>query len=201
MDKKHLIAVLVISILLIASSLMASEQLDEVNAKFTYKGKPIHPFLVGEFSNPLSDNHPPMVTTVDVSASFDTNKYPADEVKWQYGQWRVEHKKGDGLDNYEAFGYSYLGKMANNIHVVELGNSGGGSGYFMDLVFIKFSEGEIFYEGKKEKQLLMSVVGIYTLGDRYEGKIKVYPDKVSIPASNLQHGGGSVDKDIELKLL
>jgi hypothetical protein len=69
----------------------------------------------------------------------------------------------------------------------------------MDLMLVKFSESAIMLEGKKEKQLLMSIVGIYSLGDRYEGKIKVYPDKVFIPASKGQFGGGAIEKDTELK--
>lgn len=47
-------------------------------------------------------------------------------------------------------------------------------------------------------QLLMTVVGTYSLGDRYEGEIKVYPDRVFIPASKNQYGGGALEKDVEV---
>jgi len=180
--------------------LMASEQLNEANAKFTYKGKPMHPFLVGKLSNFISDNRPPIVTTVDVSASFDTNEYPQSEIKKRDDWWFVERiDKYKDIPLYESFDYHWLGKLADGTHVLETGSSGGGSGFFMDLLFIKFSEGEIFWEGKKENQLLMSIVGTYSLGDRYNGDIKVYPDKVFIPASDGQFGGGSIEKDVELK--
>lgn len=180
--------------------LMASEQLNEANAKFTYKGKPMHPFLVGRLSNFISDNRPPIVTTVDVSAAFDTNEYPQREIKKRDDWWFVERTdKYKDIPLYESFDYHWLGKLADGTHVLETGSSGGGSGFFMDLMFIRFSEGEIFWEGKKEKQLLMSTVGTYSLGDRYNGDIKVYPDKVFIPASDGQFGGGSIDKDVELK--
>ena len=69
----------------------------------------------------------------------------------------------------------------------------------MDLMFIRFSEDEIMFENKNEKQLLMSMVGIHHLGDRYEGKVEVLPDKVLIHASPTQRGGGSIEKDVELK--
>jgi len=196
---KKLILFLVFFILFI-TPLMAGSQLDEANVKFTYKGKPIHPFLVGEFSNWLSYNRPPIVTTVDVAAAYDTNKYQKSSIEKRGDWWFAEKQEKDGdFVIRESFGYHWLGKLVNGVHVVEMGYSGGGSGFFMDLMFVRLSEGEIFSEGKKEKQLLMSIVGIYSLGDRYEGKIKVYPDKVFIPASEDQRGGGSIDKDIELK--
>lgn len=180
---------------------MASQQLEEANAKFTYHGRPIHPFLIGEFTGWLSDDRSPMITTVDVAAAFDSNKYPDDEVKGDKNYWsaeRTEEDKGAGINLYESYGYTWLGKMADNVHVVELAENGGGSGTFMDLVFFKFSEGEIMREGKKNSQLLMTVVGTFSLGDRYEGEIKVYPDRVFIPASKNQYGGGAMEKDVVL---
>jgi len=196
--KKFLLCLMFFVVFVMPS--MASEQLDELNAKFTYKGKPIHPFLVGEFSNRLSDNRLPMVTTVDVSAAFDTNEYQQSDVKKNNDWWFVEHIEKDGdITLYESFDYHWLGKLADGTHVLETGYSGGGSGFFMDLMFIRFSKGGIFWEGKKEKQMLMSIVGTYRMGDRYNGDIKVYPNKVFIPASEGQLGGGSIDKDVELK--
>ncbi len=182
-----------------AVSCFAGQQLDEANAKFTYSGKPIHPFIVKEFSNWLSDNRPPMITTVDVAAASDTNKYMDSEIEkrdnWLFA--KTEEMDGD-VRLYESFGYHWIGRLANGVHVLETGSSGGGSGFFMDLMFVKFSEGEIFWENKKENQLLMTIVGTYSLGDRYEGEIRIDGNKVLIPASADQRGGGSNDKDIEL---
>lgn len=181
------------------SPCLAGQQLDEANLKFTYSGKPIHPFVVKEFSNWLSDNRPPMITAVDVAAASDTNKYMDSEIEkrdnWLFA--KTEEMDGD-VRLYESFGYHWIGRLANGVHVLETGSSGGGSGFFMDLMFVKFSEGEIFWENKKEKQLLMTIVGTYSLGDRYEGDIKINGNKVLIPASEDQRGGGSNDKDIEL---
>lgn len=197
--KKYIFILIFMSIT--AIPLMASEQLDEANSKLTYKGKPIHPLLVQKFSNWTSDNRPPIVTTVDVSAAFDTNEYQQSEVKKRNDWWYTEKEEMDGdIRLYESFDYHWCGKLANGIHVLETGSSGGGSGFFMDLMLIRFSEGEIMWEGNKKKQLLMSIVGLYSLGDRYEGDIKVLPNKVLIGASKNQYGGGSIEKDIELEI-
>ncbi|MCP4651316.1 MAG: hypothetical protein GY853_14705 [PVC group bacterium] len=196
---KKIVVFLVCSIL-ITSPAIASEQLFEVNSKFTYKNKPIHPFLIGQFSNWCSDYRPPMTKTVDISAAFDTNQYQLSEIK-KRNDWLFSEKveRDGGFRFYESFHYHWLGKMENDVHVLEAGANGGGSGFFMDLIFVRFSEDEIMWENKREKQLLMSVVGIYSLGDRYDGDIKVYADKVVIPVSKGQFGGGSIEKDVELK--
>jgi len=171
----------------------------ESNENFIYKGKPIHPKLIYEFSNWMSDYRPPVVKTVDITAAYDTNEYQLDEIDKRNNWWFYEEIEKDGdITLYESFGYRWLGKMENGIHVLETGSSGGGSGFFMDLMLIKFSEGEVLWEGKQEKQLLMSIVGTYSLGDRYEGDIKVYPNKVFIPASERNSGGGAIEKDVEL---
>jgi len=193
-------AILICAIGVLATSSIATMQLNEANAKFTYKGKPIHPFLVGKFYNWMSDKRPPIVTTVDVASSFDTNEYQLSTIEKRGNWWFSEKKEGlKDITLYEAFGYRWLGRLANGCHVIEMFENGGGSGAFTDLLLIKFSEGTIMRDDKKDKQLLMTVVGTYTLGDRYDGDIKVYPDKVIIPPSKDQRGGGSLEKDVELR--
>lgn len=183
---------------LIATPLIASEALDEANAGFTYKGEPIHPFLLQEFTNPMSDNRPPMVTTMDVAAAFGSNKY-FEDVKRRDDWVFAERKELIGAPTYESFTYRWLGKTASGVHVLETGSSGGGSGVFMDLMFVRFSEGEIMWGDKTSKQLLMTIMGTYQLGDRYQGGIEVLADKVLVHPAPAQQGGGSVEKDVELK--
>ena len=198
MNKRQLILSLaLLAVFLYPSLALSGNDAIEADSHFTYKGKPIHPFLVKEFSNWISDNRPPVVTTIDVATAFDTNEYQQDTIEKRGDWWfaKAEEKDGDVV-LYEEFGYRWLGKLGNGVHVLETGAGGGGSGFFEDLMFIKFSEGEILWEGKKEKQLLMTITGSYSLGDRYEGKIKVYPGKVVIPASKSQAGGGSGDVEL-----
>lgn len=178
---------------------LANDMFTDANTNFTYNGKPIHPFLVKEFSNWLSDARPPMVTTVDVQAASDSNRYGNSDVEQRDDWWFASTEEMDGnVRIYESFGYHWIGKLDNGTHVLETGLSGGGSGFFMDLMLVKFSTGTILYEGQKTEQLLMTVVGYQSLGDRYEGEIRIEGNKVIIPASDEQRGGGSTDKEIVL---
>ena len=196
---KKIVLFLLLSVVF-TSPLMASESLSEANSKFTYKHKPIHPFLVMQFSNWCSDYRPPILKTVDISASFETNQYQQSEIKERNGWLFSEKVESEGeFRLYESFHYHWLGKMENGIHVLETGVNGGGSGFYMDLMFVRFSEDKIMWEDKPESQLLMSIVGIYSLGDRYDGDIKVCSNKVVIPVSKGQFGGGAIDKEVELE--
>jgi hypothetical protein len=183
MNMNKILLLLIFSVLFTVPSL-ASEALNEANAHFTYQGEPIHPFLIEKFSNWISDNRSPIVVTVDISASFNTNQYSQSDIQKNDNWWRAERHYTDGdIPLYESFSYQWLGRLNNGTHVLKTGSSGGGSGFFMDLMFIRFSTGEIMWEGKEHKQLLMSIVGTHSLGDRYMGDIQVFPDRVIIPAS------------------
>jgi hypothetical protein len=177
----------------------ADDMLADANANFSYKSKPIHPFLVQEFSNWLSDARPPIVATVDVQAASDSNRYGDSDVEQRDDWWFATKEETDGdISLYESFGYHWIGKLDNGTHVLETGSSGGGSGFFMDLILVKFSIGTILYEGQRTEQLLMTVVGYHSLGDRYEGKIRIEGNRVVMPASDTQSGGGSVGEEMIL---
>ncbi len=191
---------LIIALLLLVGvniNAYADSGFKEVDNYFTFKGKPIHPFLLEKFSNWISDYRPPIIVAVDVVAAFETNEYQNEIVKkLENGWWFAE--RGEDVSNYESFEYKWHGKMANGIHVVEVGSNGGGSGTFMDLIFLKVSEGSISWEDKQEKQVVLTIVKTFNLGDRYDGEVKVFPNKVLIKQSKNQYGGGAIDHDIEL---
>ncbi len=168
--------------------------LKEANDKFTYQGKPIHPGLIQQFMSWISDPGEPTTISVNVSAKHP-NQYGDDEVDVKAKNICTKPDK-DG----ESFCYQWLGKLANGIHVLSTGEITGGSGDFEDLVFVRFNIGEgINLYGQKYKQLLMTVVREYALGDRYGGDIKVLPDKVLIKASTNTSNDQVINKDVELK--
>ncbi len=179
----------------------SSNLIEEANKSFTYLGKPIHPFLMQKMQNWLSDDRPPITIAVDVKAAYDTNEFSNDSIKTEEGWYRAEREEEYGdVREYEMCSYKWHGKLGDKLHVVEFGSSGGGSGFFMDLLLVQFREGTISREGKIEDQLVMEIKGTYSLGDRYDGEIKVYPDRIVIPKSADQRGGGSTDKEVILKI-
>ena len=148
--------------------------LAEANAKFTYKGKPIHPKLVQEFATWLSDFCRPKTISVDIAAAFDTNEYSDYDVKIKRnGYVYFQEEKTSGY-----FYYKWLGRLKNGLHVLLTGDSGGGSGVFMDIYFVKFSIDKGFSpQGQPYPRLLMSIIRVYPLQDRYEGQIEVLPEE------------------------
>ncbi|MBF0216115.1 MAG: hypothetical protein HQL30_03860 [Candidatus Omnitrophica bacterium] len=183
---------------------------DEVNSDFTYRGKPIDPLLVMKLSTrEYRDDRPPVVVTVDVVAGNDINAGDSNYSKIEKvnGGWKAgyesyvypEKEQAILTDRY-GFWYKWVGKLANGWHVLETGYDGGGSGLFMDVMFIKVSQGEIIYSNEHHaRQILLTVMRTDRLGDRYDGDIKVYPYKVVIPASCNPHiGGESLDTELTI---
>jgi len=148
-------------------------ELKELNSKFTYKGKPVHPGLIQEFSGWLSDSWMPTTISVDIAAKH-RNEYFEDDVKVKENGSVWLSKEGER----GFFYYKWLGKLSNGLHVLEAGDSGGGSGIFMDIYFVRFETSEgMSPEGDPYDRLLMTVVRSHSLGDRDDGKIEVIPNK------------------------
>ncbi|MCH8312993.1 MAG: hypothetical protein IID17_08415 [Nitrospinae bacterium] len=142
--KLYLPLSLVLLVLLVfeGSKNEASKNIDdyiqEVNEKFMLEGKHIHPGLIAEFSNWMSDGARPHTVSVDVLAANDTNEYFKDS--YTVDQGRLNLNRDDG----SFFDYEWLGKLKNGIHVLEIWEGGGGSGVFMALFFVKFEIGSGF---------------------------------------------------------
>jgi hypothetical protein len=169
----------------LATPVLAGAALDEANRSFTYQSLPIHPFLVKEFSNWLSDYRPPMVTTVDVAAASESNRYYGAMVtKNASGAWCAEERDGDGrLSGRGSFCYHTLGRLQNGAHVLKTIDSSEGSGVFSSLIFVRFGEGKIFWQDKVEPQLRMSVVASHALAPGAGDTIKLAGNKVLISVS------------------
>ena len=157
-----------------------SEALAEANQDFTYKGTAIHPKLIQEFEIWLSDYCPPVTVSVDVIAATQArNEYESTGIITVGDTWFRYNSEEQGY--YE---YRRLGTLESGIHVLETAYSGGGSGIFMGLLFVRFAVDKPYnLDGLPYERLLLQVVGDYGLGDRDNGSIEVLDDRVIVGAS------------------
>ena len=174
---------------------LVQRQLQEANARFTYRGKPINPLAVQELLTWLSDTLPGPVA-VDIEGTYDSNRY--------FGEYSVEKdgrvtiqvkdtKVNPTEDDKGSFSYKRLGTLANGIHVLETLDNGGGSGTFGTLLLVKFVvDDEYDVDGKKRNRLVMMRAGEISLGDRYAGRISVGPHEIQIGADRGSGAGRKV---------
>lgn len=160
-----------------ADSSSAEAPLVEANNDFTFKGRPIHPGLVKEFQNWLSDYRPPITVTVDVGAAHDTNEY-ADAV--------TPASDGGVLvtlgDNGGHFFYKRLGRLDNGAHVLHTVDKSAGTGIFQSLTFVRFHMGRGFDRDgiKPSERLLMSVARVYAIVGPKTPDIQIEGNEVRI---------------------
>ena len=157
-----------------------SSALVEANQDFTYQGIPVHPFLVKEFETWMSDNCSPVTVSVDViAASKARNEYSTSSVTVNGSQVKATDADDTGYYQYER-----LGILADGTQVLEVADSGGGSGVFKKLLFVRFSTDKAYdLNGKVYERLLMTVVREFPLGDRDDGNIEVGDDGVIVSSS------------------
>ncbi len=170
------ISVLLLAVVAAATLFGGGPRLADVEG-FTFRGEPIHPKLVHEFEAWLSDDTPPITTTLDIAAAFDTNEYCEKVETTQDGF--VHFTDGDGW-----YAYKPLGQMDDGTHVLLTEANGGGSGSFMNLVFVHLDEDKAMTpQGSSYTRVLMSVDGRFALGDRDDASIEVLADRVVVGAS------------------
>ena len=155
----------------------AESPLAEANSDFTFKSRPIHPGLVREFQNWLSDYRPPITVTVDVGAAFGTNEYADAPVPGKDGG--VSVTLGDGG---ERFLYKHLGRLDNGVHVLLTVEKSAGTGIFQSVVFVRFDMAPGFDRDgiKPSERLLMSVVRSHDLVGPKPPDIEITDNQVRI---------------------
>jgi hypothetical protein len=144
---------------------------------FLYAGEPVHPKLVEEFEGWLSDARPPITVAVDVAAAFGTNEYSEPVATTDSGLVRYTTDGG-------WYGYQHLGALSDGTHVLRTATNSGGSGVFMNLVFVRLeTDLAVRPAGTKYKRTLMHNLGSFVLGDRDNGAIYVDDERVEVGAS------------------
>jgi hypothetical protein len=161
-------------------------QLDEANRAFTYRGEPIDPRAVQELRVWISDAEPGPVA-IDLAGTHRTNRYFGEYTRDGNGRTVID------LDTTEAgprkdgsrgwFAYRRLGTLSGGVHVLEIAESGGGSGVFTSLLLVQFAvDFEYDERGARKHRLVMRRLGEIGLGDRYAGTVTVTSRAIEIGA-------------------
>jgi hypothetical protein len=169
-----------------------------------FRNELIHPKIIED----LQESHAvtgEQVVAVNLSDSQDSNRYFG-EIKIR----SIENSKYPYVyyENGKAsFGYYYIGTSSSGIHVLQTSECGGGSGIFMNLMFLVLETDEsIKYDYDqdildKRRRVNLKTIGLLALGGRYDGQITLNDGilKIGKDVGRLADNDESKDKYIKLE--
>jgi len=172
-------AVAILLLGFISSSRIAAENSQDPDPDFRFRGQAIHPLLIKQFEPWISDERPPITVEINVTAAWDSNQY-ADAFK-THSNGVVSVKLPEG----GSYAYQHLGITGNDMHVLRTFYSGGGSGSFEAVLFVRFRTSLSYLaDGVKQgEQVFLQVIRRYPLGDRDEADVTVKRDQVIVGKS------------------
>jgi hypothetical protein len=161
-------------------------QLDEANQAFTFARAPISPFAVRELMEQASERRPGPVA-IDLAGAQTSNRYRVQvSVDPQTGS--VTAFNPPDLSDLEAadddmgyFTYWRLGQLTNGWHVLRVSDNDGGPGVFEALLLVRVRI-DTEYSPVARPRLLLERRGVIQLGDRYDGRVQVFGDSISVTA-------------------
>lgn len=134
----------------------------------------IHPKIIQDLQGNLADTGE-QVVSINLLDSQDSNRY--------FGEIKIRSIENTNSpyvyceDGNENFGYNYIGTSSSGIHVLQTYEYGGGSGIFINLVFLVLETDESIkcdYDQNifnKRQRINLKTLGLLSLGDRYNGEI------------------------------
>lgn len=141
---------------------------------FLVEGRLIHPACIYALSCRLSDLRP-IAAAVDVRGCEESDEYSGGEVsRLRGGVWyRDPEALGQGY-----FAYWYVGTTSRGVDVLTTAWSGGGSGIFMDVIFVRLDRRTYFNFDKMESRWIVTSLGQVNLGDRSDKDVSLEGDTV-----------------------
>ena len=161
------------------SSFSFASDSSNLDRRFYFNAKPIHPLLVKKFEPWVSDARPPIVTELNLTAAWDSNEYAANFKTETDGTVSIALPEGG------SFSYRPLGTSPDGVHVVRTFSSGGGSGVFEAVLFLRIQTRRSYLaDGTKTgEQMFLHVLRRFPLGDRDDSEITVKKDRVIVGKS------------------
>lgn len=161
-----------------------------------WDGKPVHPGCIQQLMTELADPRP-VVAAVDLEGCRRSNRYSsAPKVEGGVLGWR-DPAQGEQV----YFQYEYLGVLSSGVHVVRVGESGGGSGFFQSLLFMRIRESQVLEHGESRKRQSLELVGSESLGDRPEATVSLEGDVVRIRLREFRGASGMGPEEIIERVL
>lgn len=188
-----------------------SPELIEANEHFTYKGKPINPWVIAELNQDEFIGEENSVNSVNIINSEKLSKYKDKEYKDYSSEIirRVDTSNGfingrelkteDGIQFLKEFGYKWLGKFKNDIHVLRTYTNGGGTLSYRYILFVKFRVEIDSVDGKNKRKLILTKLHLSGLNPEAENTITLdtLANKVDIQEKN-NYDNGSRTYEIKL---
>lgn len=135
----------------------------------------MHPGCIRELNADLADSQP-VIAAVDLEGCGRSNKYASPPET----DGRVLRLRDSGEDARGYFEYKYLGVLSTGVHVVFIVESGGGSGVFQGLLFLRVDKATVLEDGKERAREMLVLRGSESLGDRDKVVVKLSGDTVTI---------------------
>ena len=159
-----------------------SPELTEANKNFTYKGKPINPWVLAEISGYDFSGGVNAIVSVDITRAYEITKtfkiskyseFEESETDPKASSRSIKNENGyingynhtfrdeiDGSLYFDSNGFSYkwLGKLNSDVHVLQTTSNEGGAMTTEQLLFVKFYLQKDLSSKAKEERLIMTKI-------------------------------------------
>src|SRR3954471_13492373 len=126
----------------------------------------VHPGCIRQLTTDIADARP-VVAAVDLEGCSGSNRFSdAPDIDGRILRW----KQPDGGDR-GFFQYEYLGALTSGVLVVRTAESGGGTGVFQELLFLRVTSSTVLEDGTKRARDALTMVGSESLGDRDQVRV------------------------------
>ena len=184
------LAVALVAALAGAASARPVQPVPTIEAGTSFTRAPfVNPRILHEMGGWLSDTGD-LVVAINLTDANDSNRFSTwgDEVEARESAGRcpfVWWRQAPEADAHsrESFGYRYVGMTDSGVQVLKTASSGGGSGTFMDLLFLAIERGHgIAHDAEPEdggviradrERVVLRKLGTIGLGDRWDGELRV----------------------------
>jgi hypothetical protein len=159
---------------------VTAQDFREVDSLFTFHHQPIHPQVF--LTMLASGGAHPAVVAIDLAATQDDKNYFVHEVETtKAGEVRIPTSDG-------AFSYRWRGRLPNGLHVITTAGPANREGA-MNILFVRFRK-ELGYlnDNRPYTRLMVSLVRVYTLGERDRADIKLVGPQVRLEITQSPSG-------------